>query len=292
MKILICSDGFEQAERAIRVGASIAAGCGAAVTLLGIVESPGQSPAILDSLRRTQELLAVRNVRAELVTVVGEPLPEIIRYVREHDYDLVVIGAAHKQKRGRFWLSSKSYEIIKTIKPPVLTVAGNLSGITNVLICIGGGWYNEAAVRVTSQIASAVGARVTLLHVMAEPPGIYAGLARMEETEAAVLGSNSGLGLNLRKEKQALEALGVATQLRLRRGPVLEEILNEIRAGSYDLVVTGSALSRSLRTYVLGDISREIVNRARCAVLVVRSQPLPSEGGLRFRDWWSRLGAK
>jgi len=67
----------------------------------------------------------------------------------------------------------------------------------------------------------------------------------------------------------------------LRRGPVLEGILSEIREGKYDLVVTGSALSRSLRTYMLGDISREIVNRVQCAVLVVRSQEKPSDFSLK-----------
>jgi nucleotide-binding universal stress UspA family protein len=76
----------------------------------------------------------------------------------------------------------------------------------------------------------------------------------------------------MREAKASLEALGVAVEVRLREGSVLPEILSEIEQGGYDLTVTGSALSRSLRTYVLGDISREIVNRAGCAVLVVRSR--------------------
>ena len=75
----------------------------------------------------------------------------------------------------------------------------------------------------------------------------------------------------------------------MRQGPVLDEIMREIHEGGYDLVVTGSALSRSLRTYVLGDISREIVNRANCAVLVVRSQEPRSEPPFRLKALLERF---
>src|SRR5437899_12601846 len=124
MKMLICSDGSEQAERAIRLGAAIAAGCQAEVTLLGIIESPGQSKALLDSLKRGQTLLEDKKVRAELITKSGKPIEEIVRRTEEANYDLVVIGAVRKELRGAFWMSSKSYKIIKEIKPPVLSVAG------------------------------------------------------------------------------------------------------------------------------------------------------------------------
>ena len=58
----------------------------------------------------------------------------------------------------------------------------------------------------------------------------------------------------------------------LRQGSVVSEIQSEIDEGGYDLVVTGSSRKRSgVRSYMLGDITREIVNRAACAVMIVRS---------------------
>jgi len=69
-----------------------------------------------------------------------------------------------------------------------------------------------------------------------------------------------------------LDSLGVPTEVRLQQGQVLEEIFGEIRRGDYDLVVTGASLSHgSLHTYILGDVTREIVNRSECAVLVARA---------------------
>ena len=272
MKILICNDGSEQAERAIRLGCSIAAGTQAEVTLLGIVESPGKSDVILDSLKRGQTLLTEKKIQAELITKPGKPVEEIIKRTQESNYDLVVIGAVRKVSRGRFWMSSKSYKIVKAIKPPVLLVIGKSTELKKVLLCSGGRSYIDNAVRVTGELAHTAGASVTLLHVMGELPLIYANWPRVEETLEELLSSSSELGLNLRHEKETLEAAGVRVQVRLRHGAVLEEILAEAKEGGYDLVVTGSALSLRFRTYVLGDVSREIVNRANSSVLVVRSE--------------------
>jgi len=276
MKVLICNDGSEQAERAMRVGAAIAAACEAEVALLGIQETPGASESVLDSLKRGQALLEDKKIHAELVTKSGKPIEEIVKRTRETVYDLVVIGAARKETRGAFWMSSKTYKLIKEIRSPVLSVAGKTGSINRILICSGGKRYIDDAVLLTGKIARGLAATVTLLHVTSEPPGILARLPRMEQDAEFVLRSQSELAQNLRREKETLESMGVRTEVKLGRGGVLDEILREIREGNYDLVVTGSALSRSFRTYVLGDVTREIINRAKCAVLVARGQPVPA----------------
>jgi nucleotide-binding universal stress UspA family protein len=286
MKILICSDGMVQSERAIQLGAVVAAGCQAEVTLFGIAESQTDSKPLLESLQRGQTLLQSKGITVELITRPGRPSDEIVKRTLETSYDLVVIGTVRKKSRGRFWLSSNTYKIIKEIAPPVLSVSGKTTTISRVLICSGGKDYIDPAVRLSGQIARGAGAKATLLHVMPEPPAIYSGLPRMEITPEQLLCSSSELGTNLRREKEVLESLGVATEVRLRPGSVLQEILREIREGKYDLVVTGSALSRTLRTYVLGDISREIVNRSTSAVLVVRSQEKPGQSRAGFRSWF------
>src|SRR5215471_4320586 len=99
MRLLICSDGSEQADRAVRLGATIAGACGAETTLLGIIEVPGNADVILESLKRGQTLLQDKGVQAELVTKAGNPIEEIIRRTTEIDLDLIVIGAARKEPR-------------------------------------------------------------------------------------------------------------------------------------------------------------------------------------------------
>jgi nucleotide-binding universal stress UspA family protein len=287
MKMLLCSDGSEQAQRAVRLGAWIAGRCRAEVTLLGIVEDLHSSDRILASLRKAQESLNHDHIPAELITKAGEPVEEIRRRAEETAYDLVIIGAVRKTNRGMFWLSSKAYRIIREIRPPVLSVAGNTEAISRILICSGGKGYIDNAVRLTGEFARCIGATIILLHVMPDPPAIYSGLPRMEQTPARLLDSPSELGRNLRREKETLEALGLTTELQLGHGAVLDEILRAVHQGNYDLVVTGTALSQGLRSYVLGDISREILNRVSRPVLVVRSAEVAGAARSSFRAWWA-----
>jgi nucleotide-binding universal stress UspA family protein len=285
MKTLVCTDGSDQAERAVRLTAELAAACEGDVTLLGIQETPGQSESILAALRRGQQLLEARRRPVELVTKCGDAIEEIVRWTEATNYDLVVIGAVRKGFGGPFSMSAKVYKIIKLIKPPVLVVAGNPSFIERILVCSGGKGYIEGAFDLVGKIAKDMSGSITLLHVMPEPPAIYTKIYRMEIDVEHVLNSRSELGRNLRREREQLRGLGIETRVRLRQGLVLEEVFEEIRSGQYDLVVTGSSLSMGpLRTYVLGDVTREIVNRADRPVLVARHAQRPLSFRTRLKD--------
>ena len=273
MKLLICTDGSAQAEKAVRFGGDVAEQLGAEITLLGITEKPGEEDAIFDSLRRAQQILKERNVNVEIITKAGEPITEIVKRTEETSYDLAVIGAVRKGTRGPFLMSAKAYKIIKAVAPPVLVVIGNRPALKRILICSGGEKYIDRAVEFAGTIAKATGAGITLFHVMAEPPAVYTDLIRMEEDVNLLLHSSSVLGQNLRREKESLEAMGVSAEVRLRHGLVISEVFKEIRRGDYDLVVTGSSPEGgNLRSYIMGNITREIVNRAECPVLVVRGE--------------------
>lgn len=272
MKILACHDGSATGENATRLGAAIAAACNAEIALFGTIESPGKTDSILDALRRGLQMLEEKKVRAELVTVTGEPVAEIIKRTEQSQFDLVIIGATRKAPGGLFWVSSKTYKIIKSIHPPVLVALEKTTAIKRILICTGGRRHIANAIKLTGQIAAGMQAGVTLFHVMPETPAFYSGLQGLELDVEATLNSKSELGRNLREQKETLESLNVSVEIKLREGAVLAEMHREIVGGNYDLVVTGSSLSRSgLRTYILGDVTREIVNRANCAVMVVRS---------------------
>jgi nucleotide-binding universal stress UspA family protein len=288
MKILICTDGSAQAENAVRFGGLIAEKAGAETTILGIAERPGEEDKMFDSLRRAQQMLKDQGVSAEVITKAGEPIEEIVKRAEDASYDLVVIGAARKGTRGPFLMSAKAYKIIKAVGPPVLVVIGNRGSLKKILICSGGEKYIDRAVEFSGALAKAAGASVTLFHVMAEPPAVYSDLIKMEEDVNLLLHSSSGLGQNLRREKESLEELGVSAEVRLRHGLVISEVFKEIRRNDYDLVVTGSSpAGGNLRSYIMGNITREIVNRAECPVLVVRGGQEPTGITSALKDFFS-----
>ena len=211
-----------------------------------------------------------------MINKSGEPIDQIVNWTNEVPYDLVLIGAIRKGRRGPFWMSSKAYKIVKSIRPPVLIVMGENVAIKKILICSGGKKQSDSVVTLAGAIARELQAAATLFHVMPEAPLVYTNLRRQEEDVDLLLASTSELGRNLRHEKEALEKAGVPVDVHLRQGIVLKEIFKEIRQGHFDLVVTGSSLSSgALQTYVMGDVSRGIVNRANLPVLIVRGSDHP-----------------
>jgi len=206
-----------------------------------------------------------------LITKAGRPVREIIKRTQETKYDLVIIGAAHKGTRGPLWMSARAYKIIESVEPPVLVVIGSCPQLRRILVCDGGTHKADAAVRFAGEIARHVNASVDLLHVLAEPPAVYANLVRSEENVGQLLQSDSELGRCLRHQKELLEKIAVPCEVRLRHGLVLDELLEELQRVEYNLVVSGSSPAHDrLRRYIMGNITREIVNRAELPVLVVR----------------------
>ncbi len=272
MKTLICTDGSDQAENAIRFGGLIASACEAETTLLGITEDKGDKDEIFDSLKRGQQALKDQKVKAEATSKVGEPLKEIVKRTEDADYDLVVIGATRKGARGPFLMSAKAYKIVKEVEAPVLVVLGKRKALKRILICSGDQKRFDKAVEFTARIAKAAGASVTLFHVLIEPPLLYADLIRMEEDVDLLLESNSTLARKLKDEKKILDKMAVDNQIRLSHGHIINKIIKEVRGEDYDLVVAGSSRhSGKLQSYFIGNITRQILNRADRPVLVVRT---------------------
>lgn len=280
MRVLICSDGTNTADPPARIGGLVAAPCNATVTLLGVAEQPENEQPLRAALEAEAQLLGGFGVTPEIVLAAGEPIEQILKQTANRAFDLVIIGARVKQTGERRWHSQRTYEVIKAIPAPVLVAAGERATFAKFLVCTGGKRYIEPAVQLTGEIAKCAGASVTLLHVMAEPPAIYADLVRLEEDVDALLAAGSELGQNLRMQKESLEKLGVrAVDVRVRHGIVLDQVFSELRDGGYDMIVTGSSQARgALQHYIMGDLTKSIVDRARCPVLVARSNITRSGG--------------
>ena len=163
----------------------------------------------------------------------------------------------------------------------MLVAIGNYERLSRILLCSGGKRFIDDTVRLTGTLAAALQAEVTLFHVMAEPPAIYAHLLELEEDVTALLASGSELGRNLVAEKKALEKFGVVVKVRVRHGFVVDQLLDEMREGNYHLIVSGSSRARGpLQHYIMGDVTKRILDSAECSVLVARSQPPGPAKGL------------
>lgn len=120
-----------------------------------------------------------------------------------------------------------------------------------MLVAVDESEASTRAVRVAGQIAAALGARVSVLHV---------GHGGEHEAEAPD-----------RLAQSELAALGVAARVEVRGGDVADEILAAARSLLADLLVMGSRGRSQLAGLLLGSVSQEVVARASCPVLLVRA---------------------
>jgi nucleotide-binding universal stress UspA family protein len=290
---MVCSDGSERAREALLSAAIIAAATKAETTILGITEIEQDQRRLLEALHEDSQVFQEKGIKVDVVTKSGDPVKKIIQRTREITYDLVVIGAGSQRTQEFFLPSAKAYSIIEKIAPPVLVVPKSRSILKRILICSGGGSYIDNAVRFTSEIAKDLSASITLLTVVSDPPAMHATLFRRQEDLDALLNADSELARNLRNEKDLIERAGVPVRVKIRHGMVIDQILGEAEHADCDLIVVGSWPVRDLwRNYVIGNVTREIVNRTDRPVLVIRSDKQPVSLADRLRSMVTKLAGK
>ena len=83
--------------------------------------------------------------------------------------------------------------------------------------------------------------------------------------------TNTLPGRSIRQALEVAAKAGLSAKAIARQGNVVEEILTEIKEGSYDLVCMGSTYSSSaLRQMYMPNVTAEVAESAHCPVLTVR----------------------
>ena len=79
----------------------------------------------------------------------------------------------------------------------------------------------------------------------------------------------------LRRGVEILKDNNIASEVKIRRGIPIEEIVRETQVENYDLVVIGSSMvDQGLLEMLLGNLAVKIVNRVDLPVLVIGTRTL------------------
>ncbi|MCX6067441.1 MAG: universal stress protein, partial [Chloroflexi bacterium] len=191
--------------------------------------------------------------------------------------DLIVMGAKGSGTFGGM-LGSVAMNIVHEGRWPVLIVHQPYKGLKRVLLVIDGSAASQYTCDYMAAFPLPAGTDIEVLHVV---PAVHS-LYLVEPTGLAlpVLTSEDEQRLRLENEVHGKEVLEhVRTQLEknglnvntvLRVGNPGEQILNYVKDADIDLIVCGSRGAGNLTGWLLGSISRDIVQHAPCSVLVVR----------------------
>src|SRR4051812_31461664 len=110
MRILICSDGTDPADKPTRLGGLIAGACNFHTTLLGIAEKPEDEQPLRAALESEAGLLKNFNVTPEIVVRAGDPIRQIFNQAAEGNYEIAIIGARRLGHAGSYCYSERTYE--------------------------------------------------------------------------------------------------------------------------------------------------------------------------------------
>jgi nucleotide-binding universal stress UspA family protein len=140
-QIVVPTDFSDCSDRALTYGRELAKAFGASLHLLHVVHDPYSQPwaaeafptPLGDLLEQWQGQARARlaNLVPEpdrettrLAVVVGSPFFEIVRYAKEQQIDLIVIGTHGRTGLARVLLGSVAQRVIGTAPCPVLAVRG------------------------------------------------------------------------------------------------------------------------------------------------------------------------
>jgi nucleotide-binding universal stress UspA family protein len=266
MKILLYAGPAPSRDMVIQYSAQIVQHCASAITLVS-----GGGAERRSLLEEAAARLAIpAGVQVSFSALPGNAQAAILTAAHEQPYDLVILGRLH-QPFGRLLPGAHSKAIAQRLEPSVLRVYGPARPIRRILLASGGDFHTFSDVATAVRIAKPLGADVTVLHVLSQQSILFEKLANRHDVVAAFLAGDSPEAQTLRDAVKLLKDRGVAAQVRGRAGPVIDEILSELRVGSYDMLVIGAHhVASALDRILLEDITDDLLDISPLPVLVVK----------------------
>jgi nucleotide-binding universal stress UspA family protein len=299
-KMLLATDGSEEARRAARMATTLSENLGSELHLVRVEAIPsaladpesvyygtGYWKQVREIARRdvteklgeeVQKIRVMGGEVAESYARVGRPDAEIVRLAEEIGAGLVVVGSRCLGPLRRVLMGSVSSSVARHAHCPVLVVRGEGQGEEGylpgrILLAFDGSREATDAGGAAAEISDATGSELHLVYVSPAESPYYPGPEIPDVSKDHLEHLHERARAWVEQQAERLEAEGVnveAAHLRLGapdRGIV--SLGEELEAG---LIVVGSRGLGGLKRALLGSVSDSVVRHAHGSVLVVRSE--------------------
>ena len=276
--LLITTNGFKGTWFAIEYGAWLAESLKMNITLLGVTEA--LNPAAIDDhhplediFERAVDLFKEKGLAYNLEVRNGEAEEVIPEKANAGNY-ITIVSPLGRPKIRRVIAGRSIRPLMEKIREPILYVPEVRFPLKKVLISAGGLGYEAAAENLALRIAGVNQAEVTILHVVPPTDLDYPTTRSLRGHIGDLAETNSLPGRSLRHALEMAQEAGLNARVIGRQGIVVEEIVDEVQAGGYDMVCMGSSYSaNTLRQYYAPNITAEIADVVRCPLLITRYRP-------------------
>jgi nucleotide-binding universal stress UspA family protein len=278
-EILVATNGYEKNWPGIEYAAWLGTAMGVPVTLIGIIEEK-QRPNIDEEIHPLEDvfsqavtLFKEKELKYYLEIDEGHAEDVIPQKAKEKDF-LTVLTPLGRPPLRRLLLRRSFHQLMADIEGPILYVPSACIPPSHILVCLGGLGYGVTAENLGLEIAAKVKSPVTLLHVVPPIDLDYPESRAVRRNMDRLTDTDTLLGRTLRVALDEARSKKLKANLKIRQGNVIEQILEELKEGDYDLVCMGSPYSaHGLRQMYAPNVTAEVAETIGCPVLTVRFKP-------------------
>ena len=274
MRILLHSDGSKAGSLGFTLGTRIARATASAVDILATAKSPEQQKVSHQEIEATAHELRDQGIAVTVHERPGFIGQQLLRQADATHYDLIVIGSRGRRGLTRVITGSRACAVLGRAATSVLVVKGHRrQTIDEILTCSAAGPASEETIRFAARLANALGASVTLLHVMSQV-ALEEGAeeADLEAEADELIEREAREGVHLERMLGILRGESVDAKAVVRHGLVVEEILAEARDGHFDMMIVGAHTTPDIAGLLASDLAQQIMLAANRPTLIVRQE--------------------
>ena len=265
-RLLLCTDGSEFSEGAIREAISIAKRCNSKLYVISVVEvnpelevyAPGLAEKIEENTRThlddIKERAEKEGVTCEKIIHKGEKTYSyIVKETSRLEADLIIMGRHGRTGIKRLMMGSVTARVIGQTACNVLVVPrAAVFKCKKILIATDGSEFSEKAVHEALDIAAACESEVVIVSVASSD-------SEIKEAETFV-----------QEARKTAEKKGLKVTTGIPVGTVYEIIIDVAEKENIDLIVVGSHGRTGLKRLLMGSVAERVIGYASCTVLVVK----------------------
>jgi nucleotide-binding universal stress UspA family protein len=284
--ILICTDGSEYSEGAVREGIGLAKKNNAKITALSVIDFNAEFDALAPDLLEKMEEQAAGHVRRVKTLAEKESLICNAFVLRsENAYlaiaeeatklkaDLIIMGRRGKTGLKRLLMGSVAKRTIGHAPCNVLVIPRNATlTCKTILVATDGSKYSEAAAAEAVGMAKSCGADlivVTAVHAESSAPLDIVSSQMQKDLIAGKELTAAENTITFVKELATKEQ--VKASALIYAGNPADVIIHAARDKKADIIVVGSHGRTGIDRLLLGSVAERVIGTADCATLVVKS---------------------
>jgi len=278
-KILAPVDGSQSSRQAMEVTAQIAKRTGASVTVIHVIpysilyarirygyQIPSDIRNQLMGSIEDNAKKAIDDAYAFLTKdgiTVSTSMPKFsdvahsILGTSSHGYGLIVMGGRGENEKDPYGVGSVTKKVVRHSNTPTLVVK-KVSPLSKMLVCMDGSKHSVNALNFAVKLGKVMGSNITLINVQERP------LHELSPETAEELGQHilsHALNKIVRKD--------LKIDKRVAFGVPPDAIIDVAEKEGQDLVVVSTRGQGTISKFLLGGVTEDVVEKARCSVLVV-----------------------